>query len=273
MKKIIFLLLISSMIAGTIHSQVKVTFSVGNARVENNLYILDVKATVPAGQVWKVGPTNVRIGFLTLPDSFALAVHPDTPATNANINISANTNYAPMTTSSIMEGEAISLNIFNLNLKPTYHFTPGTYILGAVRWDVLGWGNCIDPDILTISAIFDTLSGQVYNTGWNSSDTDCIPISVKKLSQNVPVEYRLYQNYPNPFNPSTTIKFDIVKTSDVKIIIYDALGREVERLVNEQLTAGTYEVKWNALNNATGIYFYTIITKDYVHTNKMILIK
>lgn len=273
MKKIIFLLIISSMIAGTIQSQNKVIFSVSNARVENNLYILDVIATVPAGQTWKVGPTNVRINFETLPDSFALAVHPDTPATNANINISGNSNYAQMTTSSIIGGTAISLNIFNLSARPTFHFPEGRHTLGAVRWDILTWGSCIDPTILQNSAVFDTLTALAYNTGWGLSDTSCIPIGVTKISQNVPVEYKLYQNYPNPFNPSTTIKFDVAKTSDVKVVIYDALGREVEQLVNEQLSAGTYEVRWNAFNNASGVYFYTIMTKDYVHTNKMILMK
>jgi hypothetical protein len=273
MKKIIFLLIISSMIAGTIYSQGKVTFSVSNARIENNLYVLDVIATVPAGQTWKVGPTNVRIEYQTLPDSFALAVHPDTPATNANVNISGNTNYAQMTTSSIMEGSAISLNIFNLSARPTYHFTTGRYTLGAVRWDILSTGSCVDPGILQISAVFDTLSPLVYNTGWTLSDTGCIPIGIKKLSQNVPVEYKLYQNYPNPFNPSTTIKFDVAKTSDVKVVIYDAVGREVDRIVNETLSPGTYEVKWNALNNASGVYFYTIMTKNYIHTNKMVLMK
>ncbi|RPI18794.1 MAG: T9SS C-terminal target domain-containing protein [Ignavibacteriae bacterium] len=274
MKKIIFLLIISSMIAGTIQSQVKVDFSVSNARFENNLYTLDVIATVPAEQTWKVGPTCIRVGFQTLPDSFALSVHPDNPATNANINLSGNSDYSAMTTTSIMEGKAVSLNIFNFQGRPSYELTEGSYTLGAIRWNVEHWGsNCIDPTILQNSAIFNELVGQVYNTGWSLTDTTCIPISVKKLSEVVPVEYNLYQNYPNPFNPSTTIKFDIARTTDVQVVIYDALGRQVESLVNERLATGTYEVKWNAGNYSSGIYFYSIITKEYTRTNKMILMK
>lgn len=89
----------------------------------------------------------------------------------------------------------------------------------------------------------------------------------------IPVSFELSQNYPNPFNPTTTINFSIPKASDVTLTIYDALGREVARLVDEQMAAGKYSVNWNASNNASGIYFYRITTNENVQVKKMVLVK
>ena len=93
------------------------------------------------------------------------------------------------------------------------------------------------------------------------------------FNSNLPERFELYQNYPNPFNPLTTIKYDIVKAQDVKVIVYDILGREVATLVNAQQRPGTYEVRWDASNVSSGIYFNQLKTKDYVDTKKMILLK
>lgn len=89
----------------------------------------------------------------------------------------------------------------------------------------------------------------------------------------VPTEYSLSQNYPNPFNPETNIKFSIPKFSSVKISIFDISGREVETLVNEKLSAGTYQADWNASNFSSGVYFYKIFAGDYFETKRMLLIK
>ena len=274
MKKSIFLILTFLLIAGAAESQVKVNFSLANPRLENGIFTYDVVATVPEGQVWKAGPTCIRVKYTTIPE-IVLSVKEDNPATNANINISGNSNYAGMTTTSIMGDSAISLNIFNLYLMPSYSFTSGTHTLGSIRWNVLDSTGCINTTILPISAIFDGSNALSYGTGWSKTDTaGCIPIGIKQItSKQLPKEYKLYQNYPNPFNPMTTIKYDIVKTSPVEISIYDELGREVERLVNTKQNPGTYEVTWDASNYASGLYFYRIKTDDYVQTNKMVLIK
>jgi hypothetical protein len=124
------------------------------------------------------------------------------------------------------------------------------------------------------SAIFDTLTALTFNAEWSKTDTSCMPIGIK-LHQvtTVPLTYKMYQNYPNPFNPTTTIKFDLPKTSNVKIEIFDLLGRRVESLVNMNASAGTYVAMWNATNFASGIYFYRITAGDFVATKKMLLIK
>lgn len=99
------------------------------------------------------------------------------------------------------------------------------------------------------------------------------PVNIKPISSEIPNEFSLLQNYPNPFNPTTNIKFDIPITSFAKFIIYDALGREVAVLVNEELKAGTYQVDWDGSNYTSGVYFYTLQAGDFVKTKKLVLIK
>lgn len=94
----------------------------------------------------------------------------------------------------------------------------------------------------------------------------------------VPKEFILEQNFPNPFNPSTKIRFALPsnvkrETSNVKLVVYDMLGREVVTLVNEQLKPGTYEADWNASNYPSGVYYYKLITENFSQSLKMILIK
>ena len=91
-------------------------------------------------------------------------------------------------------------------------------------------------------------------------------------------DFNLHQNYPNPFNPVTKIKFDIPsdlkrQTSNVKLIIYDALGREVQTLVDQKLSAGSYESEFTGSDFSSGIYFYKIETENFVESKRMILLK
>jgi parallel beta-helix repeat protein len=88
-----------------------------------------------------------------------------------------------------------------------------------------------------------------------------------------PIDYSLQQNYPNPFNPNTKIKYSIPQTSKVVIIVFAVLGNEIETLVNEEKSAGTYEITWFAEGLPSGIYFYRIQAGSFVETKKMVLIK
>lgn len=88
-----------------------------------------------------------------------------------------------------------------------------------------------------------------------------------------PVSYSLSQNYPNPFNPSTKMNYSIPNQSYVTLKVFDVLGSEVATLVNEEQKPGYYEVKWNANNNSSGVYFYKIMTGDFIETKKMLMIK
>lgn len=98
-------------------------------------------------------------------------------------------------------------------------------------------------------------------------------IGINPISTEIPNKFSLSQNYPNPFNPNTKIQFALPNSSYVKLIIYDALGRKVETLVNVYLKAGTYEANWSAEMYSSGIYYYQLTTDIYTDTKKMILIK
>jgi len=91
------------------------------------------------------------------------------------------------------------------------------------------------------------------------------------------MKYELAQNFPNPFNPSTKINFSVPRNSFVSLKIYDILGKEIIKLVNNEFkSAGKYTVEFNASNLSSGVYFYRIEVegeKQFVMTKRMVLIK
>jgi hypothetical protein len=97
--------------------------------------------------------------------------------------------------------------------------------------------------------------------------------SVEKVSDTRPTAFALAQNYPNPFNPSTTINYQLSTTSNVKLEIFDLLGRKVATLVNERQTVGAYTANFNAAQLSSGVYFYRLQAGSFVQTKKMMLIK
>lgn len=108
----------------------------------------------------------------------------------------------------------------------------------------------------------------VETARWNTT-----PIGINNISSEIPSEYKLHQNYPNPFNPVTKIKFDIIKSGIVRVVVYDLLGKEVTVLANEFLPAGRFEANFDASRLASGIYYYKITTNDFVSVRKMMLLK
>lgn len=128
------------------------------------------------------------------------------------------------------------------------------------------------------SAIFTTVvpGDTVYNFCCHS-DTLCITTPDCGLSDikdtEIPKEFELLQNYPNPFNPSTTIAFNLPKAGNVKLTVYDPLGREVAVLVDEYKNVGRYSVVFDATMLNSGIYFYRIVSGEFNQTRKLILLK
>jgi len=100
-----------------------------------------------------------------------------------------------------------------------------------------------------------------------------IPIGIQPISNNTPAAFSLSQNYPNPFNPSAKIRFSIPYPAEVRLSVFDILGREISVLVNEKLIAGTYESDWNAKGEAGGVYFYRLEAEGYSETKKMLMVK
>jgi hypothetical protein len=114
---------------------------------------------------------------------------------------------------------------------------------------------------------------EVMNT-WSENLPGCgIIVGSNINSSNIPFAYSLSQNYPNPFNPSTKISFGLPKAGNVKMVVFDLLGREVATLVNEFRTAGNHTVDFNAASLASGVYFYKIEAGDFTATKKMLLVK
>lgn len=89
----------------------------------------------------------------------------------------------------------------------------------------------------------------------------------------VPEEYALMQNYPNPFNPTTTIEFNLPVNAFVKLVLYDILGKEIAVLINNEISAGSYNVKFDATGLPSGVYFYRLEAGDINITKKMTLMK
>ena len=108
--------------------------------------------------------------------------------------------------------------------------------------------------------VYRTLHPDRVTTGFESS-----PV--------LPPAYGLSQNYPNPFNPSTTIKYELPKSSMVRLSVYDLLGREVSVLVNERRDAGVHEVKLDASGLSSGVYLCRLQAGDFTQTKRLLLLR
>jgi VWFA-related protein len=185
---------------------------------------------------------------------------------------------------------------------PEWNFELGPYFASDIRagfGDVKSWKfyvRCLSGGEVKLSwdlsqvpgrfnfTLFDVSSGRVvdmrsvseyvYNAVNNETREFRIDAVTGVSEENtIPKSYALYQNYPNPFNPSTTIEFDIPEKTNVKLIIYDILGREIETLIDKELEPGKYKLNFNATDLPSGVYFYTLRTPKFTKTNKMLLIK
>jgi hypothetical protein len=98
-------------------------------------------------------------------------------------------------------------------------------------------------------------------------------VGITQISGLIPLKYNLYQNFPNPFNPETNIKFELPEIQHVKLVIYDMLGKEMNRLIDKELGAGSYSITFNADELSSGVYFYELKTDDFSMVRKMVVTK
>jgi hypothetical protein len=242
-----------------------------SATVTNNQY------TIPSGKLnyntkyyWKaagynsyvVGPYSTMWNFTTI-NPFPLQVNLFSPANNS----------------------------IDVNLTPTLFWFTAT---GATQYKVLvspmiTFGFIIDSAIVTTNQRQIPAGKLNYNStyywkvcGINSfgsgpwSDVwnfSTILSGINQIGNEIPKEYKLYNNYPNPFNPVTRIRYDLPKGGIIKFVIYDLLGREIETLINEKHSAGTFEILFDASNYTSGIYYYRLTTDEFSDTRKMTLLK
>ncbi|MCC6864939.1 MAG: choice-of-anchor D domain-containing protein [Ignavibacteria bacterium] len=98
-------------------------------------------------------------------------------------------------------------------------------------------------------------------------------IGITNTNNSIPEKFALHQNYPNPFNPETNIKFELPRVSNVKLAVYDILGREVSLLINNKMDAGIYNATWSAEPFSSGVYFYRLTADGFTDVKKMIVVK
>ncbi|MCB9250138.1 MAG: T9SS type A sorting domain-containing protein [Ignavibacteriales bacterium] len=144
--------------------------------------------------------------------------------------------------------------------------------------DLSTWPEAKFNSLVVVQNKLGAKSGQLY---FDNVLTNIVT-DAKISENNLPTDFRLEQNYPNPFNPTTTIKYTIPTNSfipsgvegyDVRMTIYDVLGREIKTLVNEVKTPGNYEITFDATNLPSGVYYYRLKSNDFVQTKKMLLLK
>lgn len=146
-------------------------------------------------------------------------------------------------------------------------------LIGTSGGDVSGEGLTISSTIGQPVAGSSTGSRFLVGSGFWQMPGIVVATSVEQTGPEVPGEFSLEQNYPNPFNPGTVIQFSLPQTAEVQLKVYDMLGREVATLINEQKSAGSYNVTFNAASLSSGVYFYRIIAGNYVETRSMTFVK
>jgi photosystem II stability/assembly factor-like uncharacterized protein len=143
----------------------------------------------------------------------------------------------------------------------------------GVNWTELAEGL---PNTVAMHMDYNNQSGKlrIGTHGRGTWEMSGSLIGITNYNNTVPNSHFLNQNYPNPFNPVTKISFGIQKAGKVNLTVYDALGRKVSTLINnENLKPGTYEATFRGDNLTSGIYFYRLTTNDFAETKKMMLIK
>jgi len=212
-------------------------------------------------------------------DSIFVQIHPDSVCIwNTDISATCGTSY--MTSASIASD---SIAILESDTSKSYqrcicnydvNVTLAGLAAGSYRVFVFRTGT-FNKDTSYIGSVSFTVqqssSPQFY---YNSYSSACHEITgVSDEGTEIPKNSTLVGNYPNPFNPFTIIKYQIHKRSNVKLEIFDELGRFTARLVDEEKDTGDYEVLWNASSYSSGLYIYKLTAGNDVQTRKMTLLK
>jgi hypothetical protein len=227
------------------------------------------------GTNWKAvntGLTNTNVAAVAVSGANLFA------GTNAGIFLSTNggTSWTAVYTGAWVFGLAVSGTTLFAG-----HIGHGVVVStdSGKSWTAVNTGlTVIDVYTLHVFGRYLFAAGS-YSGIWRRPLSEMIT-SVQLPSSQVPVAFELHQNYPNPFNPSTTIAYSIpgsreggVGSMEMKLAVFDLLGREVAVLVNEKKTPGSYEVKFDGSNLASGVYFYRLQAGYFTQTKRLLLLK
>ena len=244
------------------------------------------------------GLYGVYIPPISIEDYFKLNVSTTEDSTNKYINTPTSlrfTTAGPIKLDSLLVSK-VSSTVYSV--KPFFRNEGSSYTVNdlKIKISTLDYRFNIETDTISISSIAPgttagptndinisvssrfsgvfNLNFEIMSNGWTYwRDTISQVVTGVDDIMQAPLSYNLSQNYPNPFNPSTTISYSIPAKSQVTLRVYDILGSEIKMLVNEEKTAGTYKINFNASNLSSGIYFYKLQTDNYVKCKKMILLK
>lgn len=153
---------------------------------------------------------------------------------------------------------------------------------GGANWNSISTSGLTTLNAATSSTSFVLTAQNIFLYDYQSSGSTAAvykmtnsTTSVNENNHKVPADFELSQNYPNPFNPETTISYKLQASSNVSLKIYDALGNEIQTLVNELQQPGVYNSSFSTLRSSlsSGVYFYTLKAGSFVSTKKMILMK
>jgi hypothetical protein len=202
-------------------------------------------------------------GSATLPILGTIVVPPSVTHHNATYTVDA---YGPLTVRGFPPVDALRIrkvDSLSASVRVSYLFLAkdGTSVQVTLA-------DPASPDSGTVAIVRTS-------TQWTTPTAVSVP-----GDQNIPADFALGQNYPNPFNPTTTIEYAIggvgryaSGVSEVRLVVYDLLGREVAVLVNEKQPVGSYKVAFDAGHLASGTYLYRIMAGQFVQTRKMVLVK
>jgi hypothetical protein len=162
--------------------------------------------------------------------------------------------------------------IYRLEAETIFDSEDPQFISDIVRGNVYEY---LDTDGLEqqMYAYYVSALDRLHNESALSGPVSLIFSTVESIPDIVPATYVLQQNYPNPFNPITTISFKIGNRERVILAVYDILPRRIALLVDEELNAGEYHIRFDAGNLSSGVYFYRLETKNFSDTKKMTVMK
>jgi hypothetical protein len=152
-----------------------------------------------------------------------------------------------------------------------------------MRWDGEQWQNhnLYTSTYDSAGYLLESLTQSWDGSQWVNADRwtwSYLPFLSTVVRDAVPRQLALWQNYPNPFNPATTIRYNLPQASMVSLIVYDILGREVNRLVDMYMEPGYHQVQWDSRDASgrqvpSGIYIARLVTTEYSMSIKMVMLK
>ncbi len=225
----------------------------------------------------------------TLADSletcFMVSAHTANPAVFANSNEACGISIDNLPPNApLLSGEAQS-GVVKLNWTEPDNEEPAAYSVYRRLQSEPSFGDPIatvtareyqDTDIERNTAYVYAVTAKDYanNVSAFSNEVPVVTTSVADRPNEVlPTEYALGNNYPNPFNPQTTIDFALPERGRVVLTILNALGQEIERLVDADMQAGFHKVVWEAKSHTSGVYFYRLTANGFTQMKKMVLMK